>query len=339
MSRKQWIWLLVAVIVFAASGAVSIAMNTWAKTKTENAMGSSLSGLYDSALGTGGEMPLPNEPFIAKLDIEGTIVSSGSAAGVTATGFDEDYILDYIDRLTECDANRGILLYVNSGGGEMKASDDVYLKLMEYKDATGRPIYAYFDGTACSGAYYISMAADEIWANRNTICVNIGVYISTYNLKGLFDKYGVEEIMIRSSRNKGIGAIGQEWTEEQLAIYQSIVDLYYDQFLEVVSAGRNMPKETVMALDDGREMLAIQALQTGFIDGIGGYEEYKERLENSSDEELMLYEEELSDTDMLMRMLQNIYGKLETLVPRSDGEILKDFVDSRNDIVVMAYAG
>ena len=334
MSKKQWIWLLIAVAVFVAAGVISVAMNTWRSNSLADMYGS-MSSLYGGIASAERELALPEEPFLAKIDIEGTIVDGDGVTALASSGFDLDYILDYIDRLTDCEANQGIVLFVNSGGGEIKASDEVYLKLMDYKRATGRPVYAYFDGTACSGAYYIAMAADSIWANRNCVCVNIGVYIETYNLSGLFEKYGVEEIMIRSSENKGIGAIGQEWTEEQLAIYQSIVDLYYDQFLEVVADGRGMTKDQVRTLDDGREMLAAQALQAGFIDGICRWSEYEDYLVNTAG--MTLYEEE-PGTEMFS-LLQYFYGKLAALSPRSEIEIVRDFMDKNDGIVVMAYAG
>ena len=336
MSKRQWIWLIVAVAVFVLAGAVSVAMNTW-RANSLTQMYEAMDSLYGGYASMQEKAAFPDEPFIARLDIKGTIVSSGGATGYLSEGFDLDYILDYIDQLTECEQNAGILLFVDSGGGEVKASDEVYLKLMDYKEATGRPIYAYFDSTACSGAYYIAMAADNIWANRNCICVNIGVYVQTYNLSGLFEKYGVEEVMIKSSENKGIGSIGQEWTEEQLAIYQSIVDLWYNQFVDIVAAGRGMTADQVKTLDDGREMLAAQALEAGFIDGICRWEEYKNSLEENTG--LLLYEEEAGAQDMLTQLLRNIYGKLEALTPRSEAEILRDFMDRDDGITVMAYAG
>lgn len=335
MRKKQWIWLIAAVCVFAVTGVLSVAMNTWARRTTSELSG--LSGLrgadtrYTSAA-------FPSEYFVAVVDIEGTIVSEGGAASLAAGGYDQEYLLDYVDRLMECDKNVGILLNINSGGGEMSASDELYLKLMDYKEATGNPIFAYFGNTACSGAYYIAMAADEIWANRNSICVNIGVYIETYNLSGLFDKYGVEEIMIRSSDNKGIGAVGQPWTDEQLAIYQSIVDLYYDQFLEVVSAGRGMTKEQVRQLDDGREMLAKQALEAGFVDGIGRYEEYTAQVLGYYTDEVVLYEEP-APVNAYLSLFDYLYTKLESLVPHSEAEVVRGLMDRDGGIVVMAYAG
>ena len=333
MTKKQWIWLIVAVAVFVAAGVVSVVTNTWShRTAAE-----SLSASLETFSGAAESAAFPSEPYLARLDIEGTIMSDSEMSALSGGTFNLDYILDYIDRLMNDESNAGILLYINSGGGEVKAADDVYLKLMDYKAATGRPIYAYFDGIACSGAYYIAMAADNIWANRNTDCVNIGVYMSTYNLKGLFDKYGVKEIMVRSTGNKAMGSLGQEWTEEHQAIYQEMIDEIYDQFVGIVAEGRGMTKEQVKALNDGRVMLASQALEAGFIDGICRYEEYENYLlENTG---YSLYEEEPAQLDAFMQLLQNIYGRLEAVTPRSELEILREFMDRDGEPVVMAYAG
>lgn len=334
MTKKQGIWLIVAVALFIVTGVVGVLMSTWSANTVSDAM-------TGTEIFTGTEEMLtafPMEDFVAVVEVQGTIMESDPASGYISDGFDLEYTLDYIERLMACEQNTAILLFIDSGGGEMGASDEVYLKLMDYKERTGRPVYAYFDDYACSGAYYIAMAADEIWANRNSICVNIGVYISTYNLAGLFEKYGIEQVMIRSSENKGIGSVGIPWTEEQTAIYQSIVDLYYDQFLDVVSAGRGMTKNEIRTLDDGREMLAAQALEAGFIDGIGRYEDYADQVLSYYDYEAVLYEEERA-TDMFTTIFEYFYGKLEALVPSSDGELLQDFVTRQDGIVVMAYAG
>lgn len=334
MTKKQGIWLIVAVVLFIVTGVTGVLMSAWsAKTASETVMGTELFSATEDIMTV-----FPAEDFVAVVNVQGTIMESAPASGYISDSFDLEYTLDYIQRLMDCEQNAGILLFIDSGGGEMGASDEVYLKLLDYKERTGRPIYAYFDDYACSGAYYIAMAADEIWANRNSICVNIGVYISTYNLSGLFEKYGIEQVMIRSSENKGIGSVGIPWTEEQTAIYQSIVDLYYDQFLDVVAHGRNMTKAEVKALDDGREMLASQALDAGFIDGIGRYEEYADRVLGYYDYEAVLYEEEQT-ADMFTTIFEYFYGKLEALVPSSDGELLRDFVSEQDGIVVMAYAG
>lgn len=341
MSKKQWIWLCVAIVLFAGCGALSVAVNTWSRNSMETMdVGSDLW----SAEGTWTADTVQwegdySEKSLARVNIEGTIMDGGDAAAyASGTYFDLDYTLDYIERLIYDETNAGILLYINSGGGTMSASDEVYLKLMDYKEETGRPVYAYFGDTACSGAYYIAMAADEIWANRNSICVNIGVYISTYNFSELFEQYGVEQVIVRSTDNKGIGMAGVPWTEEQLAIYQSIVDLYYEQFLEVVAQGRGMTTGEVRKLDDGREMLAAQALDAGFIDGIGRYEDYEEQVLGYYDEPLWIYEEYYEPNPFTM-LFEYFYSKAEALVPSTESERLQKLVESQDGIVVMAYAG
>ena len=336
MTKKQWIWLVAALVIFALIGTWSVAVNTWSKKTAADTFTGVLESL--SSASEAGAYGFPDDDFIARVDIVGTIMEDSTAGLLSAAaGFSYDDTIDYIDALIDCESNTGILLYVDSGGGEVKASDDIYLKLMDYKNRTGRPIWAYFSGTACSGAYYIAMAADSIWANRNCMCVNIGVYIQTYNLSGLFEKYGIEEVMIKSSANKGIGSVGQPWTEEQLAIYQSIVDLYYAQFVDVVAQGRGMTADQVKALDDGREMLSPQALQAGFIDGICRYEEYAGWLEEHIG--VPVWEREETQMDLFSQLLSDIYGRLETLAPRSDAQVLRDYADRQNGIVVMAYAG
>ena len=337
MKTKQWLWLIVAVVLFAAVGVIGVSINGGTTFDTVDKM----DYLFSSVYGTAGDAEPADlsESFIAQIDIEGTIAEIDTMGLSTSLVCDPAAVTDYIDWLIDCDDNVGILLNIDSGGGTISASDDIYLKLMDYKALTGRPVYAYFGNTACSGAYYIAMAADEIWANRNSVCVNIGVYISTYNLAGLFEKYGIEEIMIRSSDNKGIGAVGTPWTEEQLAIYQSIVDIYYAQFLDVVASGRGMTTEQVRTLDDGREMLAAQALDAGFIDGIGRFEDDQQQVLGYFDEDTFISEQPLPEQSLFELFFDTIYGKLEALIPRSDGELLQEFISGHSGIVVMAYAG
>ena len=111
---------------------------------------------------------------------------------------------------------------------------------MEYKEVTGRPIWAYFASQACSGGYYIGMAADKVYANRNCWTGSIGVIVSLMNCRDLYDKLGIKEIDITSGANKAMGSSGLDLTQEQYDILQSLVDEAYDQFVGIVSTGRGM---------------------------------------------------------------------------------------------------
>lgn len=333
MDKKRFLWFLLAAAVFVAAGVAGVNSAARAR-KTSAETAEQYMSAFSELMGTGeSSLDLPKKPYAARVDVSGTITESASSGISGSSTYAHKATLDYIDALMKDDNNLGIFLYIDSPGGEMKASDELYLKLMDYKKATGRPIYCFFDGTACSGGYYVAMASDEICADRNCICVNIGVYISTYNYTGLFEKLGVEQIAFKSSENKGIGMGGLPWTDEQKEIYQSIVDLYYDQFLEVVAAGRHMTKAQVRQKDDGREMHSSQALAAGFIDSIGRFEEYKNSvLERLGTETLYEYEGSQPDWQQLLR-------QFTSALPRSDSQTLLDFAAAHDRFVVMAYAG
>ncbi len=205
---------------------------------------------------------------VAVLHIYGAIQSVETYDSVS---YNHSFLMNTVDDLMLDETNKGIFLKVNSGGGTVYHSDELYLKLMEYKEETGRPIYAYFESTAASGAYYIACAADEIYANRNTTTGSIGVIISYLNLSGLYENLGIEEVMIVSGANKGMGA--GELNEEQKAIYQSVVDESYEQFVSIVSEGRNMSIEEVKVVADGRIYTGPQGVENGLIDELMSLED------------------------------------------------------------------
>ena len=197
------------------------------------------------------------------LYVEGTI-QEGSAT------YQHTWTLNKIDALMNNEYNKGIFLYVNSPGGGVYESDELYLKLKEYKELTGRPVYAYMAQTAASGAVYVSMAADKIYASRMTMTGSIGVITSITDTTGLQELIGVKQDKITSGVNK---AMGNPLTDEQRAIFQSIVDEYYDIFVGIVAENRKLDLDKAYALADGRVYSPKQAKELGLIDEIGTYEE------------------------------------------------------------------
>ena len=140
---------------------------------------------------------------------------------------------------------------------------------MDYKKATERPIIAYIASTGCSGAYYISCAADEIYANRNALTGSIGVIMgSSIDLTGLMDKLGIKSTTIHAGKNKNMFSYDEPVTAEQAAIMQSIADESYEQFTQIVAESRGMDLAEVQKLADGRVYTARQAVSNGLIDSI-----------------------------------------------------------------------
>ena len=201
---------------------------------------------------------------VAVLDVVGEIGDSSARAT-----YDHAWTMNTINDLIDDSSNSGIVIRVNSPGGSVYTSDELYEQLMKYKKETKRPVYFYFQDQAASGGYYIAMAGDKIYANRNTWTGSIGVKTGTiYDVRGLLDKLGIKTNTITSGRNKAMGSMTTELTDEQREIMQSLIDEAYDQFVKIVAKGRNMSEDRVREIADGRIYSAKQAQKLGLIDGV-----------------------------------------------------------------------
>lgn len=228
----------------------------------------------DSVLGDDSDEISADGPYIATMYVEGTIAAGQTDSFGMATGYQHDWTLDKIDELMADPDNQGLILFVNSPGGGVYESDELYLKIKEYQEQTECPVYAVMGSMAASGGYYISAPADKIVANRNTWTGSIGVTIGTlYDISGLLEQYGVKTETITAGRNKAMGSSVEPMTEEQKAIFQSLVDDAYEQFTGIISEERGLDINAVKTLADGRIYTAKQALDLGLIDSIGTYDE------------------------------------------------------------------
>lgn len=240
-----------------------------------------------------------NKPYVGILHVEGTISESSSGSLIDGdSAYHHQFLLGLVDDMIKDRDNKGILLYLDTPGGSVYASDEMYLKLMEYRKKTGRPVYAYMASEAASGGYYISSAAEKIIANRNCWTGSIGVLIGTiYDVSGLLKKLGISPVNVTSGKNKTMGSSTEKMTGEQREIFQGLVNEAYDQFVGVVAEGREMQEKKVRKLADGRIYTAKQALNNGLVDEIDGYEEAKalmkkdKELRDSSFQELCYSED------------------------------------------------
>ena len=327
MKKKQLIGIVVAGAVFIAVCATGILSNVvqsklTAATEDKKNTTDVLSSIWGKSEE---EITLPTDDFVGVLNVVGTIQAS-SSRNVSLTGSDDgqynhDLYMNYVDQLEKSKNNKAILLYVNSPGGTVYESDELYLKLMEYKEKTKRPVYAYFGSQACSGAYYISMAADKIYTNRNTWTGSIG---------------GIKEIDITSGKNKSMGSGGLDLTDEQRDILQSLVDEAYDQFAGIVSEGRGLDINTVKKIADGRIYSAKQAKEKGLVDEIGSEDELKAliRKENKLGKDVVYDVAKSSGSDFLSGLM----GSVQKIMPKSDSELAVDIVENKGKGVLMYYA-
>lgn len=266
------------------------------------------------------EPELPGYDYIAQISVEGAIMDSNTDMFGYAVGYQHQWTLNLIDRLKNDERNKGLLVWVDSPGGGVYESDELYLAIKDYQKTTGRPVYSVMGSMAASGGYYISATADKIIANRNTWTGSIGVTMGTYfDVSELLKTHGIKTVTITSGENKAMGSAFEPMTEEQLAIFQSLIDEAYEQFVGLVAEGRDMKPEQVKTLADGRIYTAKQALDAGLIDEIGTLNEAipdmqkAYGLENCEVEEFY-YTEAIP--------LLNIFGRFESMISnRNAGDL------------------
>ncbi len=267
---------------------------------------------------------IPAGNTIDVIYVEGTIAEGQMS-------YNHIWTLNRIDTLIKNDSNKAIMLYVNSPGGGIYESDELYLKLKEYKEVTGRPVYAYMAQTAASGGLYVCMAADKIYANRMTMTGSIGVIMSLTDTTGLQKLIGIKTENIVSGKNK---AMGNPLTDDQRAILQSMINESYEIFVDVIEEGRGMKEETVKKLADGRVYSALQAKEIGLIDEVTTFDTAVSQLKeayNLDDCELYYDEQPVSFWKQLMHGVSNI-GNLSA---KNDFSTIKSYIDEKKEMKVM----
>lgn len=249
---------------------------------------------------------------IARVQIEGVIQKENET-------YNQKWLLETLNKLGEDKNTAAIVLYIDSPGGSVYESDEVYIAVKKLKEEHKKPVYAYCASLTASGGYYIACSADRIVANRNSLLGSVGVIAGRFvDLSKLMEKYGVKSETIHAGRNKTMGSISEPVTEEQRAIMQSIADECYEQFVNLVAENRKLDLEKVKELADGRIYTANQGKNNGLVDDIATFDEMIELLKEKEfgDKE---YKAEVRKYEMkkkksLMKMLKGTYSSITGLV-------------------------
>ncbi len=167
---------------------------------------------------------------------------------------------------------RALVLRVDSPGGGVAASQEIYDQLLKFKEKK-KYIVVSMGSVAASGGYYVSCAADTIFADPGTLTGSIGVIFSYPILQNLMDKVGVQMQVVKSGKLKDVGNFARQPSPEDVKMLQSVIDDTYDQFVNVVAQGRNLELDYVRGLADGSVYTGRQAKEKGLIDKIGTLED------------------------------------------------------------------
>ena len=215
-------------------------------------MVSKSSSKYYERTGSGSEK-------VAVVDLNFTIISA------------EPIVKQFKD-FGEDESIKAIILRVNTPGGGVAASQEMYEAIRKVRDG-GKPVIVSISSLGASGGYYAACGGNIIVADPGSLVGSIGVIISLTNFKDLADKLGITETVIKSGELKDAGNPLRELNEKDREYFQSIVDDSYDQFLDVVSRERKMDKEKLKEYANGRVFTGRQAKEIGLIDSLGTFDD------------------------------------------------------------------
>lgn len=210
------------------------------------------------------------EPGIGVVRIIGAINNTQSGASPWNMENGSDSIVKRLDELSRDKKIKAIVVRIDSPGGSVAAFQEIYDKMLKVR--VNKPLICSMGNVAASGGYYAASACNYIFANYGTITGSIGVIIMAPNLKGLFEKLGINMTVIKSGRYKDILASNREITSEERALLQDMIDTSYQKFLQDVSVGRNLPVSSFAEYADGRVMTGSSALKIKLVDELGTYE-------------------------------------------------------------------
>jgi len=268
MNRKRWIALAVAIALFIISSLVSVISSL--VTKDAGKWSEEWLALMDQSFSE--EVLKDGDPSkkIVVLEVNGVIQDTDEASSLFSTeGYNHRNFLQMIEQAKNDDTVKAIVLRVNSPGGGVVESAEIHDQLIKLKKETKKPIYVSMGSMAASGGYYISTAADKIFASPDTLTGSLGVIMQSLNYEGLAKKYGVEMVTIKSGPYKDIMNPARKMTEEERNILQSLIQNAYDGFVKVISEGRHLPESEVRKIADGRIYDGRQAKQLKLIDEFG----------------------------------------------------------------------
>ncbi len=210
---------------------------------------------------------------IVAVPVEGTIAPAESSLGGVEPTATPEGLADALRQAADDPSVQAVVLEINSPGGGVTASDQMHQSILDFKKNTEKPVVVSMGDVAASGGYYISTAADRIVANETTLTGSLGVIFQLTNFSEAADKYGISQVVIKSGKFKDIGNSFRKMTPEEREILQSLVDESYDEFVDVISEGRGIPKERVREIADGRIYSGSQARELGLVDSFGGLDE------------------------------------------------------------------
>ena len=206
--------------------------------------------------------------YVARLDVSG-IISEDRERDAT------------IERIAKDGAARALIVHINSPGGTVVGGENLFRELRQVAET--KPVVAVMGTLATSGGYMTALGADYIIARSGSITGSIGVILQTTDVTGLLEKLGISAEAIKSAPLKAVPNPLEPLTEEGREATRALVMDTFDQFIDMVAERRQLPRETVVQLADGRVYSGRQAAANKLIDALGGESEARDWLADQRD--------------------------------------------------------
>jgi protease IV len=228
--------------------------------------------------GMGGAVPMQEEVLagtgdgkVVLIELEGVIaptVGTGGLFGLSGVDLVESLQRQF-DRAADDPQVKAVLLSIDSPGGTVTTSDQIWHMVQRFRKRTGKPVVVHMGSMCASGGYYVAVAADKLMCEPTTITGSIGVILSGLNFHELLERYGVQDVTIASGDNKALLSPTAPVSDEHREILQGLVSSMQARFVKLVAEGRSLSVEEVEAFADGRIVTAEQALELKMVDDIG----------------------------------------------------------------------
>ena len=214
-------------------------------------------GFHRAGVGSSG----PSQPHTAVVAIKGEIADGSDASA--------EWTVNALRAAFEDEGSRAIVLLINSPGGSPVQAGIINDEVRRLEAKYEKPVYAVVEESCASAAYYIAVAADEIYVDKASIVGSIGVLMDGFGFTGLMDKLGVERRLMTAGVNKGFLDPFSPQTKAQRTHAQTLLDQIHAQFIQVVREGRGKRLKETPELFTGLFWSGQQAVDIGLADGLG----------------------------------------------------------------------
>jgi len=213
------------------------------------------------------------------VDIKGVISNKKqvSALGVEMNTGLVDQVRETLKKAEKDDDIKALILRINTPGGTVTSSDIIYHEIKTFKERKKVKVYAVVMDLAASGGYYVAQAADRIIVHPTSLTGSIGVIALKMNLSGLMDKVGVDFEVVKSGDHKDFLSPFRALTKDERLIFQETIDSLHQRFIATIEENRKqLSRDQIKKLADGRIYTSQQALDAKLIDQIAYMDEAEE---------------------------------------------------------------